>query len=194
MSKLNEESVATVAELKKTLKEKVEEISVLQERVTELIKVQIAYQNAKVEYEKLQSNYENLWLKLREQTDELEYLRDVNAKLKEENDHLVKELEGKVAVFAQFVEESNAERSKVNSILESIMLKKARAKTEETIKKESRMTSMKKAHLSEYLDRLKWVTPNSVLLPALRRRSIAKPSSSCWKYSATKKRKPTKMK
>jgi len=160
---MNEDSVAIIAELKKTLKEKVEEVSVLQERVTELIKVQIAFQNSKVEHEKLQTNYENLWLKFREQTDELEYLRDINGKLKTENELVVKELENKVMMFAKFVEESNTERHKVSSILESIMLKKAKAKTEETIRHEYRTTSIKKAHLSEYLDRLKWVPPNSVM-------------------------------
>eukprot|EP00826_Nyctotherus_ovalis_P047873 TRINITY_DN5579_c0_g2_i1.p1 TRINITY_DN5579_c0_g2~~TRINITY_DN5579_c0_g2_i1.p1 ORF type:complete len:205 (+),score=46.79 TRINITY_DN5579_c0_g2_i1:589-1203(+) len=153
---------AAIVELKRALREKATEVTILQQRVAELIKAKIASQSAKAEYEKLQNKYEELWLKFSDQRNELEYLRQINVKLKSENEQLAKELEQKSILFTKFVEETKAERSKVDATLKGIKVKKAKAKIEEAISAETVM----KVDVDEYLNKLKWIAADSVFFIA----------------------------
>ena len=156
-----EDTIAVITELKKSLKEKAAEVSVLQAKVKELIKIQITSKSAKAEYEILNSKYEDLLIKFNEQSNELEYLRQINAKLKSDNERLIRELEQEKAMFSKFVKETSAERSNINTTLKAIKVKATKVKTEEAIKEEAQQII--KPPLSDYLDKLKWVAADSVV-------------------------------
>lgn len=147
---------SAIVELRRALREKATEVAILQERVAELVKAKVASQSAKTEYERLQSRYEDLLLKFSDQGNELEYLKQINAKLRSENEQLAKELEQKSVLFTKFVEKTDAERSQVKAI----KVKRAKAKTEKAINTEG----VRKVDVDEYLNRLKWVAADSVFL------------------------------
>lgn len=87
--------------------------------------------------------------------------------------------------YDTFAQEMKKDRDRADATVSSILAKKARIKTEETMRREAEShAGRRELYIAEYIDRLKWTAAASVSLIkiiARCRRNTAKHWRWCWR-------------